>query len=192
IDFHRAFDLLWIDGLLIKLIKLGISGNMFTWIKNFLTDRKYQVKIEDTLSDIYSTENGTPQGSVLSPLLFLIMVNDFPQLSKYTDSAFFADDGTIWRSGMNLPQVVFHLQEDLNVIGNWCNKWGFVVNIEKTTGILFTRKKIKHESIILKMQGKAILFKNSVTLLGVVFDNRMTWEPHISNLVDKTKNCLNL
>ena len=70
IDFSRAFDLLWIDGMLLKLMQFGITGNMLNWIKNFLTDRKYQVKIESSLSDPYILESGTPQGSSVSPLLY--------------------------------------------------------------------------------------------------------------------------
>ena len=192
IDFTRAFDLLWIDGLLLKLLEFNIVGNMFKWIKNFLLDRKYQVKVGEKLSFVYSTDNGTPQGSTLSPLLFLIMINDFPKLSKYTDHALFADDSTIWRSGNNLSLVLNHIQNDLDILGKWCNKWGFVINTDKTTAILFTNKKINSKDTNLKIQGSPITFQNKCTLLGVVFDSKMTWKPHIDFLVDKTKKRLNL
>jgi len=95
IDFSRAFDVLWVDGLLLKLRKLNITGNVFWWIKNFLQDRNYVVKLNEAFSDPYTLDNGTPQGSSLSPLLFLIMVNDFPKLSQFTMEALFADDCTI-------------------------------------------------------------------------------------------------
>jgi len=131
IDFTKAFDLLWIDGLLLKMMQLNIKGNIFHWIKNFLSNRTYKVKINETFSKSYATENGTPQGSVISPLLFLIMLHDFPNLSKYTSDAFFADDCTIWRSGTNIEQIVYHLQQDLNNIAAWCSKWGFIINIKK-------------------------------------------------------------
>jgi len=192
IDFTRAFDLLWVDGLLLKMMKLKISGHMLTWVKSFLTNRSSQVKIGDKLSYSYSTENGTPQGSAISPLLFLIMINDFPKLSKYTSDAFFADDCTIWRSGKNLPQILFHLQEDLDIIDRWCRQWGFIINTDKTTGIVFTNKKVINESFQLKIQGKKIHFINSCKLLGVNFDSHMTWSSHIDYLVDKSKKTLNL
>src|SRR6266516_7090755 len=111
IDFKRAFDLLWVDGLIMKLIKLKLSGNFIKWIKSFLTGRSCQVMVNETLSSCYYTENGTPQGSALSPILFIVMINDFPQLSSYTSDGFFADDCTIWRSGKNLTQIIFHLQQ---------------------------------------------------------------------------------
>ena len=187
IDFKRAFDLLWIDGLLLKLIKLKITGNFIKWIKSFLTNRTYQVKVKESLSFSYDLDNGTPQGSALSPILFIIMINDFPELSRYTSDAFFADDCTVWRSGNNLPQILHHLQSDLDLISSWCKRWGFVINTEKTTGIIFTKNKCNQESQILKIDGKQIIFKKSCTLLGVTFDSQMTWKSHIEFLENKSK-----
>ena len=69
IDFTKAFDLLWIDGLLLKMMRLNIKGNLLKWTKNFLTSRIYQVKMGEASSYTYSTNNGTPQGSSLSPVL---------------------------------------------------------------------------------------------------------------------------
>jgi len=158
---------------------LNVTGNLLNWIKNFLTNRSYQVKIGDSFSNSFTSENGTPQGSALSPLLFLVMINDFPTLSKFTSDAFFADDCSIWRSGTNLQQILFHLQQDLNLIESWCNKWGFVINAEKTTGIVFTKKNLALGNIQLKIQGKNINFMDSCKLLGVIFDRRMTWSPHV-------------
>ncbi len=192
IDFKRAFDLLWIDGLILKLIKLKISGNFLKWIKAFLTDRSYQVKVLECLSYCYFTENGTPQGSALSPILFIIMINDFPKLSKYTSDAFFADDCTILRSSKNIVQLISHIQQDIDLIVSWCKKWGFVINPDKTTAILFTNNKYNPNSVILKIDGKSINFKNSCVLLGVTLDSRMTWKPHIDALENKAKINLNL
>ena len=146
IDFTRAFDLLWVDGLLLKLIQLKIQGRISNWIKNFLTNRKNIVKIGESWSHPYITENGTPQGSSISPILFIIMINDFPLLSEHTRDAFFADDCSIWRSGKNLEQIFYHLQLDLDRIAEWCKKWGFNINTDKTQGIIFTKKKIQNIS----------------------------------------------
>src|SRR2546425_11590199 len=192
IDFTRAFDLIWIDGLIAKMLNLGITGKMINWIKNFLTNRINRVKIGSNFSADYILENGTPQGSSLSPLLFLIMVNDFPILSLHTSKAFFADDCTLWRSGNNIRQIIHHLQEDLDSIVNWCNKWGLVINTDKTTGIIFSRNQVNLNTIILKLNNKNIGFKNQCKLLGVVFDNHLTWKPHIDYLVEKSTKSLNI
>ena len=192
IDFTRAFDLIWTDGLLLKLINLNITGNMLNWIKNYLTNRTYKVKVGSSFSTDFSPDNGTPQGSALSPLLFLIMVNDFPSLSQYTSNAFLADDCTIWRSGKNYQQISFHLQQDLDIINKWCNKWGFVINTSKTTGIVFTNQIIKLNLIKLTINNITISFSNTCKLLGVILDSHMTWKAHIDYLLQKSSRGLNI
>src|SRR6267154_1581528 len=172
IDFTRAFDLIWVDGLLTKIYNLKITGNTYKFIKNFLTDRINIVKIGTSFSSLFALQNGTPQGSSLSPLLFLIMTNDFPKLSKFTSDALFADDCTIWRSGRNIDQIVHHLQEDLEVISKWVTKWGLSINVEKTTAIIFTKSKINVSNFKLKVGQSTIVIKNSCKLLGVVFDKQ--------------------
>jgi hypothetical protein len=76
IDFQKAFDMLWKHGLLQKMVSLNIYGNMLSYVNGFLSNRTLQVRINNTCSDIYIVQNGTPQGSCISPTLFNIMVND--------------------------------------------------------------------------------------------------------------------
>ena len=191
LDFSRAFDLLWTDGLLIKLMRLGLRGNIISWVKHFLENRSSQIKIGGLLSDSYELDNGTPQGSCLSPLLFLIMINDLATLSLFTKRALFADDLTIWRAGTNIHQITLHLQEDINTIMSWCNKWGFVINSNKTIGIIFSnKKKVAHP--VLKINNDIIKFENKCILLGVTFDSHLTWSSHINYICDRAKVRLNL
>ena len=66
IDFQSAFDMMWRSGLLIKLKNLGITGNIHSFVKNFLTQRTIQVKVGSALSQKYALDNGTAQGSIIS------------------------------------------------------------------------------------------------------------------------------
>ena len=68
--------MLWKEGLLIKLEKLGVRGKMFNWICDFMFGRTIQVKVGSQYSQTYPVENGVPQGGVCSPILFSIMIND--------------------------------------------------------------------------------------------------------------------
>ena len=111
-------------------MSLNIRGKIINWIKNFLNNRNNIIKIENFTSNPYGLDNGIPQGSSLSPTLFLIMINDFPSLSTYTSQSLFADDANIWRSGTNLKQVAFHFQEDLIEIDKWLSKWSYIMNRE--------------------------------------------------------------
>ena len=103
-----------------KISKLNIDGKMFNWIKNFLAERTFQVKVGDALSEPLELQNGTPQGSVISPLLFLIMINDFP-LSDYKEqvkNAIFADDSSLWKSGRDFHKIIKSLQKNLTKLKN--------------------------------------------------------------------------
>jgi len=86
---------MWQSGLLLKLRNLGITGNVFGFIKNFLTDKTIQVKVGNTLSQTYLLENGTAQGS----LLFLIMINGLPDCLQGVESSLFAHDSCVFESG---------------------------------------------------------------------------------------------
>ena len=93
LDFSKAFDMVWRNGLLKKLRDLGIGGKMYNWIADFLTGRMIRVRVGAAVSNIYSMDNGTPQGSIISPLLFNIMMNDLPSPNDTCISASnYADD----------------------------------------------------------------------------------------------------
>ena len=64
-DVEKAYDMVWGQGLLIKIKQLGIRGRVFQWIRDFLTERKIAVKVDGTLSRCYEVGNGTPQGSII-------------------------------------------------------------------------------------------------------------------------------
>src|SRR6267154_2384957 len=120
------------------------------------------------------------------------MINDFPKLTQYTSEALFADDCTIWRSGTNIVQILYHLQEDLDIISRWVKKWGLSINIDKSTAIVFTKSKINIKNLTLKIDQIPIVFTKTCKLLGVTFDSRLTWEPHIETLIQKTTKGLNI
>ncbi len=75
-DVQKAHDMMWKEGLLIKLHQMGIRGKMYRWIKSSLTDRMISVRTGKDFSGNYFVENGTPQGSIVSPILFSIMINE--------------------------------------------------------------------------------------------------------------------
>lgn len=132
LDYTKAFDMLWISGLLHKLRSLGIHGHIYDYIENFLTNRTLRVKIGNHFSSTVTLRNGTPQGSVISPLLFIIMTNDFPTIGdRSTHTSLYADDSAIWKSSTNVNYLFQQMQATLDIITEWSKKWGFVVNGKK-------------------------------------------------------------
>jgi ribonuclease HI len=119
------------------------------------------------------------------------MINDFPILSTFTSTALFADDSAMWRSGNNLSIILFHLQADLDLVSSWCCKWGFQINISKTIGIVFSNKKTLG-SPVLRLNGERIKFEKTVKFLGILYDERCTWKPHILSIAERANKCLNL
>ncbi len=119
-DIEKAYDMMWREGLLIKLCKLGIKGQMYRWINNFLSGRAIKVRIGNSYSEKFVIENGTPQGSIVSPLLFSIMINYvFEDLDNGLGLSLFADDGAIWKRGRNIGFIVKKLQEAIAIVEEW-------------------------------------------------------------------------
>jgi len=123
---------------------LGITGNVFNFIKNFLTDRSIQVKVGNAVPvsqkyilDVY----GTTQGSIISPLLFLDMINDLPSSLQDVESSLFADDSCIFKSRKNLKHINKVLQNNLDRLSDWCDTWGFKISLKNSCcGFLTPRK----------------------------------------------------
>ena len=92
LDFAKAFDKLDIKITLQKLYNLGIGGKLFDWIESFLTNRKQRVVVDSAISDEVTVISGVPQGSVLGPLLYLILLRDIDADVAFAKVSSFADD----------------------------------------------------------------------------------------------------
>ena len=102
LDMTKAFDSIKHETLLYKLQNYGIRGTVFNWLKSYLSNRKLQVKFKNTLSDQYTVDFGIPQGSVLGPLLYIVLANDLIKCLKFCSCVSFADDTTVFASGRNI------------------------------------------------------------------------------------------
>lgn len=180
VDLKSAFDSIWGEGLIYKLIGCGIKGNLIQWLDNYFRDRSMRVSFEGTTSDAVPLLAGTPQGAVLSPLLFNLMLRDIPQ-TEGIQLYIYADDITVSCSGDNPTVVRQQLQRYLDSFSRWAESWGLIINPQKTVMQFFTRKKI--QCPVVKMKRKTIEFKKEQKLLGLVFDAPLlTWKPHITAL----------
>lgn len=173
LDIEKAYDMLWREGLLIALYDAGIRGRMFNWIRNFLSNRTIQVKVGSELSEELEIENGTPQGSVISPVLFNILVNGmFSRVGKEIRYSLFADDGALWKRGRNLSYIFDQIQTALKKVVEWANDWGFKLSTEKTKYMVFGYKR-KMPLQQLHIYNTNIGKVKNVKYLGMWLDERM-------------------
>lgn len=145
LDIEKAYDTMWREGLLIKLGKLGINGKMYNYILDFLSQHTIRVKVGAAVSDEFIIENGIPQGSAISPILFNIMINDiYEKLGDSNEGLLYADDAVIWRRGRNIAYINDKIQKDIHILEQWGIDWGFKFSIPKSQVMYFTRKKVPY------------------------------------------------
>ena len=116
-DIEKAFDKIWHEGLFIKLHEMNIPKKMAKWIKNFLTNRTFYVSTNGHDSDLFPIKTGVPQGSILSPILFSIFIDNIPlNLQNYSNlsAILYADDLFTFFSDKNLNRIQIVLQHYLD------------------------------------------------------------------------------
>jgi len=176
LDVEKAFDSVWHDGLRYKLSQIGLPVKLVRLLSSFLSDRTISVRIGDVLSKPVALKAGTPQGSVLSPLLYLIYVNDIPiHPTSKCDGGQFADDISMWTLAKSTKVTRLRLQRALSDLELWCSIWRIKLNAAKTQLVRFPKRKEKLE---LRLFGQTISEKDELTLLGVVFDQKLSFGSH--------------
>lgn len=182
LDIMQAFDKVWHHGLLLKLRSLGLEGRLPRFLQQFLSLRKISVRVDGELSDSKPVFAGVPQGSVISPTLFNIMINDlFDKCPKNVSNSLYADDGALWASGPDLPQLTTTIQEALLALEEWSHSWGLQLSPSKTKAMMFTGKRKVPKTVLLLHQSQ-IEFVSSYKFLGLTIDRKLSWAPHITRL----------
>ena len=129
LDFQKAFDKVPRTRLLLKLSAYGIEGKVLCWIADFLSDRKMRIMVRGEYSEWVDVISGVPLGSVLGPILFLIYLNDIPEIVN-CNIKMFADDTKLFRTVKTIDDCNI-LQNDLNTLSQWTNDWLLSFNVDK-------------------------------------------------------------
>ena len=189
LDFEKAYDMVCRDAILLKLRRIGLSGRMFEFIRSFLSGRTFQVRISSVYSDCKVLQNGTPQGSVISPLLFNILINDLPGCIDLP-SALFADDFSFWQVGNDLKDLNLSVQRALHTVTSWCNNWGFKVSVSKSVAMLFTRKQC--HNVKLELNNSILPLKSVFKYLGVMVETTGSYQSHVQYVRNRCLKRMNL
>jgi hypothetical protein len=133
LDIEKTFHTTWHPGLLCKLSKIHFSSSLFKLISSFLSNRKFRVLVEGVI------QAGVTQGSVLSPTLNSLYINDAPQ-NPGVHLALFADDTCIYRTERKDGYVLRKLQRGFTSVESWCERWNIKINEDKAQAIYFSRR----------------------------------------------------
>ena len=187
-DIASAFDKVWHQGLLYKLIKLKMPNFILCWLKNFLENRCFEVKIGNETSQTHKITAGVPQVAALSPLLFSIFINDIPLMYKINKDycLLFADDLISLNFFKKYGNTEKHINVYLKKIENWLNNWRLKMAPHKCNFIIFSQN--HNENLKLKFFGSNLTQIEKTTFLGIRFDSSLTFNVQIKYL---QKSCIN-
>ena len=192
-DLEKACDTTWRYGILRDLHDLGIRGRLATFIESFLADRWIQIRVGSTLSEQFDQAQGVPQGSILSTTLFNIKINSIMDcLDPKTDGSLYVDDFCMCYRSKSMRTIERHLQQCINRIEKWASHNGFKFSKSKTQCVHFCQLRKVHDDPELYLYGSLIPVVEDFKFLGVLFDRKLSFIPHIKYLKAKCLKALNL
>jgi exonuclease III len=206
IDFSKAFDSVWVNGLIAKLYNYKIRGKVLKVIDTFLQSKRVRLKINGVYGKTRTCGTyGLPQGSVLAPLLFIIYISDmFTHMPlscrEHTSVYKYADDGTAASSHTSATAAHSLCQEVCDHLSRWCSLWRMIPNCDKDKTeciILYPLKQTSYQFCKLRICGKEINYVEKSTVLGLTIDKDLSFERHASTKLSQcwfawyniTKNC---
>ena len=190
LDFHKAFDMVSHEILLTKLKHVGIAGNCYSILQSFLSGRHQCVKINKSISATLAVSRGVPQGSILSPTLFQIFINDLLSLPLHCTAHAYADDTSFFASNSCPKKLQTQIDHDLSVIEDWCSANQMLINVNKSHFLIVNPP--KDFTFSLKINGHQIQKKTSSKLLGYMINDSLTWHDHIQHITNKVSSNLRL
>ncbi|GBP82284.1 Probable RNA-directed DNA polymerase from transposon BS [Eumeta japonica] len=192
-DVAKAFDRVWHARLIHKLYTLELPGRLVLIIHNYLNNRNFTFRHENTYSTKRTLKAGVPQGSTLSPLLYSAYVNDIPRPSNGVQLALFADDTALYLRGSNFRDTTPQLRRAIDELTRWLRLWRIKVNPEKSAAIRFNYSKHKKKFSVpyntptLYIDNASIPWQHNYKYLGVTLDKHLHFRDHVARVSKLTK-----
>ncbi len=192
-DLEKAYDTAWKHGILSDLFEAGLRGRLPEYIRVFLSDRLFKVRVGNTYSDTYIQEIGVPQGSILSVTLFSLKINSIVScLMPDVLCSLYVDDLAIYYSSSHMPSIERKLQQSLNRLSIWCDMNGFKFSPTKTMCVHFCQSRKLHDDPNLFLNGTQLPIIGEAKFLGLIFDSKLSFIPHINSLKTRCSKALDL
>lgn len=190
-DIQKAFDMTWRYNILRTIHEWGLRGNLPQFIYGFLQNRVFRVRKGATFSKLYDLENGIPQGSTISVVLFIIAINKLVEsIPEQVGKTLYVDDLAIFFSSPCMDTIEETLQAAIDRLVHQANIIGFQFSVEKTQCIHFCRLRSDHRDPLLNMYSRQLVCKDTIKFLGLILDKKLYWDAHIKDLVTRCKRAL--
>ena len=185
LDFSSAFNHIIPDILVQKLSHLGLSTPICLWIKDFLSDRPQSVRLGPHLSSKITLSTGSPQGCVLSPLLFTLYTYDCSPTHLSNTIIKFADDTTV--VGLISGGDESDYRDEVNRLTEWCSVNNLQLNTTKTKEIILDFRKGRADPAPLYIHGDCVERVHSIRFLGVQMSDDLSWTANTTAVVKKAQ-----
>lgn len=178
LDVAKAYDRVWREGLIHKLITINLPLWMTKLIASWMEERSFRVRSGNSLSTPRIAVEGLPQGSALSPLLYNIFVYDIPKFERKRclHTLQFADDTAVVSIGTSFSQARKIIEKALYELCCYADRWKISLNSQKTEVLFFGNERPADPYI--EMAKKRIPLKPRATYLGVIFDRKLNYVRH--------------
>lgn len=186
-DLSRAFDSINHSLLFSKLYSVGVRGNSLSWATSYLENRTQTVVLEGDKSSTSPVVIGVPQGSILSPTLFLIFINNLSNSCRTANKTIlYADDTNLILAHGCLRGLIRNANKASDEVMSWLEANNLTLNVDKTYYMRFLTKNASTDICpLIKIKNRSIHSVDCFKFLGVVLDSKLTWEPHINAVCSK-------
>ncbi|GIX89487.1 hypothetical protein CEXT_778971 [Caerostris extrusa] len=194
LDLTKAFDKVWKNKLLGKCFsEFDIKGRALPWLSDFMKNRSFRVRYQNSLSEIFKTYQGIPQGSVLSPTLFSLYLTGIERVVSPCQIGIFADDIIVWDHNSDLTKLETILNDTLEKIQHFADEHKLAFNTTKSISSLFTtnRHLFNYQPKIF-LKGQLLESTKTLTYLGFTLDTEINCSKHINRLCEKGRKRLQL
>jgi len=187
LDVAKAFDTVWIDGLLYKSTLINFPSYIVYTISTYFRFRTFEASFQMAKSSRRGMRACVNQGGLISPVLFSLYVNDMPSPSHHVELALYADENAVIATSRKPTLLVSYMESYLNDLQRWLSEWRITINVSESSAMIIVRAGRRFiQPRPVKLFGEPIKWVETTPYLGVTLDKRLTKSLHIDQVRKKT------